>query len=247
VDSLRAIALQDLDASETVQLFAEIVRNSGSLDQPVTAAFLNLRNYVAAMQSDALVDAFCAIDYVFPDGIAMQLGRQLLRLRPFRRVSGTDTVPSMLRDVAPLGCRLFLLGGTPEHSAATAARLPQLFPGVTLVGYHHGYFDASAEQQLISRINASECDLLLVGMGTPLQELWLQRNRALVRARLVICVGGLFHYWSRDLIRAPRALAHLGLEWLWIFVQQPFRWPVYTIGAVRYLVRVLNIASTKSR
>ena len=71
-------------------------------------------------------------------------------------------------------------------------------------------------------------------MGSPLQEQWLLRHRSRLRGKLVICVGGLFHYWARDLRRAPTTLRDLGLEWLWILVQQPFKWRVYTVDAARF-------------
>jgi exopolysaccharide biosynthesis WecB/TagA/CpsF family protein len=199
-----------------------------------------MRNHLAATESLALSDAFSKIDYVFADGVGLQIGRLLLGLPAFQRVSGTDMVPELLHDLASTGCRVFLLGGTPRLSKTAAARLPELFPGITISGYEHGYFDRSTESRLLDRINASRTDLLLIGMGTPTQELWLLRNQGSLNVRMAACVGGLFHYWAGDLRRSPRILVRVGFEWAGILLQQPHKWRIYTIDAVRYLFTLLG-------
>ena len=78
-------------------------------------------------------------------------------------------------------------------------------------------------------------------MGSPLQEQWLARNRHRLPARLAICVGGLFHYWAGDLQRAPRTMRELGLEWLWILAQQPFKWRVYSLDAACFSLAMMRL------
>ncbi len=242
VDAARAIPLQTLELPYSTELLTHVLRTPSVGAQPVTVAFLNMRNYVQAIGSDLLVAAFCAMTFVFADGIGLQAGRRILGLPAFPRISGTDAVPALLRKIAAGGCRVFLLGGTPEICAQAAAKLPSLFPGINVVGNHDGYFLASRDRELLALINASRPDVLLVGMGTPTQELWLYRNHSALKVRLAICVGGLFHYWSHDLIRSPRLVTKLGLEWMWILSQQPFKWRVYTLDALRYLLRIFQTA-----
>ena len=229
------IALSDLSIPQAVRILAESIKTPQRPPRPTTVGFLNMRNHVAARASLALSEAFAKMDYVFADGVGLQIGRRLLGLPRFQRVSGTDMVPALLNDVAVTGCRVFLLGGTAQLSSVAAMRLPGLFPGITISGYQHGYFDASEEAQLLDRINASKSDLLLVGMGTPRQELWLLRNQASLEVRVVACVGGLFHYWAGDLRRSPRILIRAGFEWTGILLQQPHKWRIYTIDAIRFL------------
>lgn len=235
-----SIPLCDLSISEAVGTLAEAIRSEVPRARPTTVGFLNMRNHVAATESPALSEAFSKIDYVFADGIGLQIGRMFLGLPRFQRVSGTDLVPALLNDVAPMGCRVFLVGGTERLAKAAAARLPALFPGITISGYQHGYFDRSAESRLLDQINASRSDLLLIGMGTPRQELWLLRNQAYLEVRLAACVGGLFHYWAGDLRRSPRILIRGGFEWAGILFQQPHKWRIYTIDAARYLFSLVG-------
>ncbi len=242
VDAARSVPLQALELPYATELFTRVLRTPSVIGQPVTVAFLNMRNYVQAIRSELLVTAYCAMTFVFADGIGLQAGRKILRLPAFPRISGTDAIPALLHEIASDGCRVFLLGGTPEVSVQAAAKLPSLYPGINVVGNHDGYFRASRDRELLALVNASRPDLLLVGMGTPTQELWLYRNHFALKVRLAICVGGLFHYWSNDLIRSPRLVTKLGLEWLWILSQQPFKWRVYTLDALRYLLRIFRTA-----
>jgi exopolysaccharide biosynthesis WecB/TagA/CpsF family protein len=242
VDAKRWIPIHGESIDYATALLAKYLTSSDPNSRPITVAFLNMRNHVEAADSPGLVEAFTAMDHVFPDGVGLQVGRHILGLEKFSRLSGTEIVPALLRAV-DIGCRVFTLGGTPQVCGAMAKNVGALFPRMELRGYHHGYFDRASDEDVVQKINASQCDLLLIGMGTPTQELWLHRNRHKIKARLAICVGGLFHYWSQDIVQAPRLLSRIGFEWLWILAQQPFKWRVYTVGAWRYVKQVAQIAA----
>ena len=228
-----SVRLIDLAPPQVAIRLAQHLRVPRAQDAPVTVAFMNMRNFVAVQNSPAALTAFAAVDQVYADGVGLQLGRRLAGLPRFGRVSGSDTVPLLLGQ-APEGTRVFLLGGCREISKVASAHFSALFPTVRLAGAHHGFFQREDEEQLIDLIAAASPDILLIGMGSPLQEQWLLRHRLRLPCRLVICVGGLFHYWAQDLRRAPRRLQDIGLEWIWILAQQPFKWPVYTIDAARF-------------
>lgn len=79
-----------------------------------------------------------------------------------------------------------------------------MYPGWELAGFHHGYLSQDAVAAAIERINAARAHLLLVGMGNPLQELWIDRYRDRLQVPVSIGVGGLFDHWGGNLKRAPR-------------------------------------------
>jgi N-acetylglucosaminyldiphosphoundecaprenol N-acetyl-beta-D-mannosaminyltransferase len=206
----------------------------------VTVAFLNMRNYMALRRHPDGVAAYHDVDEVYPDGVGLQLARRILGLARFHRVAGTDLVPMLLERLRP-GTRVYLLGATPAVSDAAATGFRRRFPWLVLAGSHHGYFEPAADAAVVADIARAAPDLLLVGMGSPLQERWIARNRHQLSGRVAICVGGLFHYWADDLHRAPRVLRGLGLEWLWILLQQPYKWRVYSIDAARFGAAVVRL------
>ena len=210
-------------------------------DAPTTVAFMNMRNYMAMIRSRDASQAFSVMDQVYPDGVGLQLARRITSLPQFKRVSGTDTVPLMLSEL-PAGTRVFLVGGPQGALPRLHAAFGRLFPHLVLAGLQHGFFGLKDEPALAARIAATRTTIVLVGMGSPQQELWVQRNRHCVFARLIVCVGGLFQYWTGDLSRAPRLVRALGLEWLCILVQQPYKLRIYTVDAVCFLARVARLS-----
>jgi exopolysaccharide biosynthesis WecB/TagA/CpsF family protein len=236
------IAVANSRATNVAAALANVVAASNAERAPVTVAFLYFHSYNVACEDERALQAFLAMDHIYPDGVGLQIARFVGRLARFPRVSGTDTVPLLLMSVFRQNCRVFLLGGTPELLEVVGRRFAELFPNVDLVGSHHGYFSAAEDPVVVEAVNNSRPDILLVGMGTPRQELWLHMHEDRLSVRLAICVGGLFHYWSQDLSRAPVTVRTLGLEWLWILAQQPHKWRVYTVGAARFLARVVRAA-----
>jgi N-acetylglucosaminyldiphosphoundecaprenol N-acetyl-beta-D-mannosaminyltransferase len=209
---------------------------------PATAArwvcFLNSHSFNTAMLDPECRAALNGASAVFPDGVAIRVAARLFGFRVPDNLPGTDLVPAMLASSAG---RCFLVGDTPEQVERAARELERRFPDWSVAGFASGYFGSEEdERRAIERVNCARPNLLLIGMGTPQQERFVVRHAAELRVPLCICVGGLFGYWSRKLIRAPRPLRRLQLEWLWILVQQPRKLRRYTIGTAVFFSTILR-------
>jgi N-acetylglucosaminyldiphosphoundecaprenol N-acetyl-beta-D-mannosaminyltransferase len=67
--------------------------------------------------------------------------------------------------------------------------------------------------------------ILIVAFGHIKQEEWIQQNlKDLPSVQVAIGVGGAFDMISGYLRRAPRLFRFFGLEWLWRFLIQPYRY-----------------------
>ena len=95
-------------------------------------------------------------------------------------------------------------------------------------------------ERVIEEINGREVNMLLVGMGNPIQEQWIHRHRAALRVPLTIAVGGLFSYWAGELERAPAWMRAHGLEWLHILRRQPSKARRYLIGNPLFVSRIFR-------
>lgn len=68
-------------------------------------------------------------------------------------------------------------------------------------------------------------DIVVVALGFPEQERWVQQHLAsLGGCRLVMTVGGGIDFLTGKQQRAPLLFRRLGLEWLWRWLHQPWRW-----------------------
>ena len=120
-------------------------------------------------------------------------------------------------------------------------RVETRWPGL-VAGAHHGYFAASEETRVRERIAASGASLVLVAMGMPRQELWMDRNRAALPGCSMLAVGALYRWYTGTERRGPRWLTDSGFEWLARLSIQPRRvWRRYLLGLPRFAWRVLAL------
>ena len=126
-------------------------------------------------------------------------------------------------------------------SAQAAAALRRWYPRLDVEGTHHGYFEIGSphSERVLEHISEHRPDILLVGMGTPQQELWVDRYCDRVEAGVVWTVGALFDYLSGRTPRAPHWISDHGFEWIFRLVVEPRRmWRRYLLGNPAFLHRV---------
>lgn len=80
------------------------------------------------------------------------------------------------------------------------------------------------EEATFSIVARMKPRLLFVAFGSPYQEKWLWRNRALLQGIVCMGVGGAFDYLAGEVRRPSNAVRAMGLEWLFRLLQQPWRW-----------------------
>lgn len=206
---------------------------------PTTVAFVNAHCLNEAYDSPEYRAALTRADAVFADGIGVRLAGRHTRQPVRDNVNGTDMFPRLAALAEEKGLSIFLLGARPGVAEAVADGLRERHPRLRIAGTRDGYFAADEEDAVIAEINESGADILLVAMGVPTQELWLDRHRASLRVPVCMAVGGLFDFYSGNIPRAPRWLRACGGEWCWRLAQEPGRlWRRYLIGNPRFLYRV---------
>jgi len=178
---------------------------------------------------------------VLNDGIGVDIASRWFYRRRFpENLNGTDFVIEYLKRTK-LRHALYLLGSRPDIVSRTAARLDAMFPNHRVAGWHHGFFDPSHNGRIADDIRASGADILLVGMGNPMQELWIMENGARTGCRLAFGVGALFDFVSGARMRAPAFVRALRAEWVWRLALEPRRlWRRYVLGNAAFLAYVLR-------
>jgi len=183
---------------------------------------LNAEMTMAAKADPALGAAVASAALVIPDGagVVWALGRQGFRVR---RSPGIELARDLLGHAAAHGWRVALVGGSPAVMDQLTARLRQELPGLQLVLCAHGYQSAEAWPALEQQLVGARPDLVLVALGVPRQETWIQQLPGR-RGGLWMGVGGSFDVWAGVKKRAPTWIGALQIEWLYRLVQEPSRW-----------------------
>jgi N-acetylglucosaminyldiphosphoundecaprenol N-acetyl-beta-D-mannosaminyltransferase len=171
------------------------------------------------------------------DTIGLLLASRLRGGPLSERVTGVDLVQSLAQRSHRDGLRIFLLGGRPETVERAQTMLAT--SGATVAGSHHGYFKSDDDASIVARIRASGANVLLAGLGSPNQELWLVQNLAATGCNVGIGIGGTLDVLAGSVQRAPEIWQKLGLEWFYRLVREPWRWrrqlalPAFFILALR--------------
>jgi N-acetylglucosaminyldiphosphoundecaprenol N-acetyl-beta-D-mannosaminyltransferase len=211
--------------------------------------YVNAHVVNQSRSTPGLADALRRADLVYCDGYGVRLAaRALSRPVPYR-MAGADWIWLLAALCERMGHRMYLLGSEPPLARQAAERLHRAYPDLDVAGAHHGFFDLRSphNERVIEDIRAHQPRIVLVGMGTPKQELWVDRHAERLDGAVVWTVGALFDYLSGRLPRAPSWLADNGLEWIFRLAIEPKRmWRRYLLGNPVFLGRVLSEAKRQS-
>ncbi|WP_375410276.1 WecB/TagA/CpsF family glycosyltransferase [uncultured Methylobacterium sp.] len=174
------------------------------------------------------------------DGMPLVWLARLRGARDARRITGHDILDSALARHWATEGRAFVVcanerigqaatayilrgGGTPE---AVAFVVPPL-------GFEQ---DAAYGAELAERIRVHGTTLLIMAIGAPKSEIWVDQQGAAIGAPLVVAVGGALGVIMGLQPRAPLFMQRSGLEWLFRFAQDPRRlFRRYFIKSWRFL------------
>jgi N-acetylglucosaminyldiphosphoundecaprenol N-acetyl-beta-D-mannosaminyltransferase len=193
----------------------------------------NVDHVVKAENDVAFRDAYARASLTLADGMPLLWASRLLRSPLPEKVSGSDLVVPLARVAAERRWRVYLLGGRQGVAEEAGQKLARGL-GVHIVGTDAPVIrpDGGADdaEQMLRRLRAARPDLLLVALGAPKQELWIDRFAAEIRPVVAIGVGGSLDFVAGRVKRAPKWMSRAGLEWTYRLAQEPRRmWRRYLI------------------
>jgi N-acetylglucosaminyldiphosphoundecaprenol N-acetyl-beta-D-mannosaminyltransferase len=176
---------------------------------------LNLTKYVMARTDRKLAATINRADLVVADGIAIVWLARRLGRRDVHRVTGIELAERLLSRARAQGWRLYVLGAKPENLNKAVGNLERQFNDPPIAGFRDGYFKAADVEQLVAEINAARPDILLLGLGLPQKEYFLDDHFDELDVRFCLTVGGAIDVWAGAKTRAPALVQKLGLEWFY--------------------------------
>lgn len=126
----------------------------------------------------------------------------------------------------------YLVGGKQEIIEATVNKLQSEFKGINICNYRDGYLKTDEDETaLISDIVKLKPDVVFIAMGSPKQELLMERIQKQHNA-VYQGLGGSFDVYTGNVKRAPKWWVKNNLEWTYRLINQPTR-----IKRQKHLVR----------
>ncbi|MDO4281914.1 MAG: WecB/TagA/CpsF family glycosyltransferase [Peptococcaceae bacterium] len=225
-------AVTEGEALDCITAFAR----EGGAHQVVTANPEILDNASRNASLRALINRAALVT---ADGQGVLLAGRILGTPFPARVTGIELAEALCKESARRDLALYFLGAEPGVVDEAAANMRAKYPGVCIVGTHHGYFRNEGPAAVIADIKQAAPDVLLVGMGSPYQEHFIDEHLAATGAKVGIGVGGSFDVLSGRVERAPEIFIRLKLEWLYRIASDRKRWK-RALALPRFVIKVLR-------
>ncbi len=137
------------------------------------------------------------------------------------------------------GFSVMLLGADVESNCLATVNLRGTYPNARILDGHHGYFSETEESAVVEQINAQNPDVLLIGISSPKKEEFVFRNRAHLKARIIVLMGGVIDIYAGKTKPIPPVVKKLCLTWLYRFVQEPRRTRHIVLNGLDVLFRLI--------
>lgn len=183
-------------------------------------------------------------ELVIPDGIGIVKAASILKTPLKERVAGYDLICNLLEEGKDGSISFYFFGSKPGFAKEAKQKLEEKYPNIKIVGTHTGYFSSEEEEEIVKEIRNLRPDVLLVGIGAPKQEKFINKYKNEGFFKIGIGCGGSIDVLAGEVKRAPKLFIKLHLEWFYRLLKQPSR-----LGRMmvlpKFMKEVKKIAKTK--
>jgi exopolysaccharide biosynthesis WecB/TagA/CpsF family protein len=125
-------------------------------------------------------------------------------------------------------CKIFLLGSLDGVAQMAMARINKKVGRDIVVGAYspsYGFEKKQDENEAIYKmINESGATVVLVGVGCPKQEKWIDKNKAMMPGvDIWMALGATIDFEAGNIKRAQMIWQNMYMEWFYRFLQEPKR------------------------
>jgi N-acetylglucosaminyldiphosphoundecaprenol N-acetyl-beta-D-mannosaminyltransferase len=213
--------------------------NGGAIFTP------NVDHVVRAEHDEAFRGAYRDVALSIVDGMPLVWASHLIGSPLPQKISGSDWFEPLIYECSRRGHSVYLLGGREQAGSISRHHLQGKYPGLIISGIGPRTKDIESDRNLLDRacqeIRATRPTFAVVALGSPLQELWAAEVRASVAPTVLLGLGSVLDLTAGLIVRAPRWMSQLGLEWLFRLSHDPRRlWRRYLVRGPEFLVIVLR-------
>ena len=208
----------------TLRDMLAIVATSVTARKPVTIFYANAHAVTLAEANAVFAAVMSKADVVFCDGFGAYVASRILGSPLPERFTWPDWIEALAVTCRDNGASMFFLGAKEGVAEVAAKKMEARVPGLRVFS-HHGHFakDDATSRAIVEMVNTSGAQVLLVGFGMPMQELWIDKYRRGLTASVIFANGATFDYVAGNVWRGPDWLTRHGLEWLTRLAVEPRR------------------------
>ena len=238
---LDKISIVSTNLMELREYFLKILANHGKSALIIT---LNLELYRNALSNIEFNTVCHNADLVIPDGIGVTHLIKLKYKKKINRITGNDVLEMILDISTHIPLRVAFVGSSEKVINDLSAKVTAFYPGCTIAAAISPalYFENNEKENnaVLEELEKGKPDVLFLALNYARGEIWLNKYRNQIGAKLNIGVGAAFDFFTGSKKRSPLFIQKLSLEWAWRLIQEPKR--LYR----RYLIQGLPLFIKKT-
>jgi N-acetylglucosaminyldiphosphoundecaprenol N-acetyl-beta-D-mannosaminyltransferase len=184
---------------------------------------LNPEMLVIAEKNFELQAAINNADLIIPDGTGIIWALKKSGIENAVRVPGIELAEIILDASNKLGKKVALFGSKKEVLEKCLLNLRKKYPDINFVKVIDGYQGKEKDPEVATEIANEKPDVILVALGTPRQEVWINKYSKSFPKSIMIGVGGSFDIFSGKKKRAPLWMREKNIEWFYRIMTDPKR------------------------
>jgi N-acetylglucosaminyldiphosphoundecaprenol N-acetyl-beta-D-mannosaminyltransferase len=209
------------------QIVAQSIKAIESKSGQIHFTCANPHSLITAMSDKIFQNALNESEFIVADGSGVTIISKFLSEPTPPRITGHDYFSALLDTLDNRGSgRIFFFGSSEEVLSLIEKKFHEQYPNLEIAGtYSPPFGDWSDEKNrnMLDIINASNADVLWVGMTAPKQEKWVYKNRKHIDVPVIGSVGAVFDFFAGTQPRAPGWIRTIGMEWLVRIIREPKR------------------------
>lgn len=218
---IHGVKIHNVTMGEAVRIIQDWVEEEQSVPRAVYTP--NSEIIMQAQRNPEFKNILNSADLLVADGAGVILASRILKTPLKEKVSGIDLTKNLFRVFSGKNVSFYILGGQPGVAEMAAVNLIAEYKKIKIAGYDHGYFKPEEEDSVVEKINGAKPDIVLVGMGAPKQEYWINRNLYRLNCKVLIGVGGSIDVFAGKVSLTPEFIRNAGFEWLHRLLREPWR------------------------
>lgn len=182
--------------------------------------FLNPYSYLLARKNIQLFEEFNSICI---DGIALVKVLKIFGLANVVRKSFdmTSLAPIVFNDAVQASKFIYFIGTKPGVIDQAIENIKLLYPELIITGYRDGYIKANEREKVLEDIKSQNPNIVVCGMGTPLQEQFLVDLRNTGWDGMGYTCGGFLHQIASNIQYYPTWTDKYHLRWAYRIYDEP--------------------------
>jgi exopolysaccharide biosynthesis WecB/TagA/CpsF family protein len=190
------------------------------------STFLNPYSYLIARRNKELFEKF----NIKIDGILLVKVLDLFGFRDIKRESFdmTSLAPIVFDEAIKSNNSIYFIGTKAKVIDEAIANIKSSYPDLNIIGYRDGYIN-ECRSEVIEDIKNLNPDIVVCGMGTPLQEQFLLDLQNTGWDGIGYTCGGFLHQTARNIQYYPKWVDKYNIRWIYRIYDEPVLFKRYFV------------------